>query len=178
MSRRSRHVASLSAALFLAMLAAIPAAWAHETRPAYLEIKETAPGQFGLLWSTPVTEGIRLPVALELPSEVRDLKEPSAFERTDSHVERRWLVAGPSGLAGRRINFAGLEATFTDVLVRVEMLDGRSWTTIVHPSQPWVEIAASQSKLGLVGHLRRRGRPAHPLRCRSFAVRDWVCCSS
>ena len=25
------------------------------------------------------------------------------------------------------------------------MLDGRTWTTIVHPSQPWVEIAASQT---------------------------------
>ena len=28
-------------------------AWAHEARPAYLEIKETAPGQFSVLWRTP-----------------------------------------------------------------------------------------------------------------------------
>ena len=39
--------------------------------------------------------------------------------------------------------------TITDVLVRVEMLDGRKWTTIVHPSQPWVEIAATQSWFGV-----------------------------
>ena len=44
-----------------------------------------------------------------------------------------------------------MQLTFTDVVVRVEMLDGRKWTTIVHPSQPWVEIAASQSWLGVVG---------------------------
>ena len=37
------------------------------------------------------------------------------------------------------------------MLVRVEMLDGRKWTTIVHPSQPWVEIAASQTLDGVVG---------------------------
>ena len=38
------------------------AARAHEARPAYLEIKETAPGQFAVLWRTPVLAGMRLPV--------------------------------------------------------------------------------------------------------------------
>ena len=33
----------------------------------------------------------------------------------------------------------------------VEMLDGRKWTTIVRPSQPWVEMAAAQSWLGVAG---------------------------
>ena len=41
------------------------AAWAHEARPAYLEIKETAPGQFSVLWRTPVLAGMRLPIAPE-----------------------------------------------------------------------------------------------------------------
>ena len=31
------------------------------------------------------------------------------------------------------------------------MLDGRSWTTIVHPSQPWVEITAAQTRLQVMG---------------------------
>ena len=31
------------------------------------------------------------------------------------------------------------------------MLDGRKWTTIAHPSQPWVELAASQTRLGVMG---------------------------
>ena len=66
-------------------------------------------------------------------------------------MERRWIDAGPKGLAGKRIEFPGLQLTITDVLVRVEMLDGRKWTTIVHPSQPWVEIAASQTWLEVAG---------------------------
>ena len=33
--------------------------------PAYLEIKETAPGQFSVLWRTPVLAGMRLPVVAE-----------------------------------------------------------------------------------------------------------------
>ena len=35
--------------------------------------------------------------------------------------------------------------------MRVEMLDGGKWTTVVHPSQPWVELAARQSTWGVIG---------------------------
>jgi hydrogenase/urease accessory protein HupE len=124
---------------------------AHEARPAYLEIKETAPGRFSVLWRTPVLAGMRLPVVLKLPDNARNLREPNVLELSDSFVERRWIDAGRNGLAGKRIEFTGLQLTITDVLVRVEMLDGRKWTTIAHPSQPWVEIAASQTWLGVAG---------------------------
>jgi hydrogenase/urease accessory protein HupE len=44
--------------------------------------------------------------------------------------------------------FASLDGSLvgavTDILVRVQALDGTHTTTLVHPSQPWVEIAASQ----------------------------------
>ncbi len=45
----------------------------------------------------------------------------------------------------------GLQATITDVLVRVQALDGTHTTTLVHPSQPWVEIAASQGIAAVAG---------------------------
>ena len=131
-------------AVLLAVFVA-SAARAHESRPAYLELKETAPGQFDLLWRTPVLSGMRLPIALQIPADVRNVKPPEVQELADSLVERRWLDAGPNGLAGKRIDFAGLQLTITDVLVRVQLLDGRTWTAIARGSQPWVEIAASQS---------------------------------
>jgi len=134
----------------LAALAAARAL-AHEARPAYLEVKETAPGRYDLLWRTPVLSGMRLPVVLQLPSSAKNVKEPSVQQLTDSLLERRSIDAGPTGLAGQRIEFPGLQATITDVLVRVELLDGRKWTTIVHPSQAWIEIAAPQGKLAVVG---------------------------
>jgi hydrogenase/urease accessory protein HupE len=146
-----RGYSRLAAGLLLAMLVALPAAQAHEIRPAYLELKETAPGQFSVLWRTPVMAGMRLPVVLKLPDAVRNLKAPVVQELADSLVERRWIEAGANGLAGRRIEFVGLQLTITDVLIRVEMLDGRNWTAIVRPSQPWVEMAALQTWIGVVG---------------------------
>ena len=123
---------------------------AHETRPAYLEIRETAAGQYSVLWRTPVLSGARLPIALKLPEDVRNLREPVIQELTDSLVERRWIDARPDGLAGKRVEIVGLQYTITDALVRVELLDGRTTQTIVRPTQPWVEIAATQSTWGVV----------------------------
>jgi hypothetical protein len=133
----------------LAILFACSAAHAHESRPAYLEIRQTAPGTFSVLWRTPVLAGMRLPVALKLPEGARNLNEPIVQELADSLVERRSINAGPNGLAGARIEFPGLQLTITDVLVRVEMLDGRKWTTIARPSQPWFEITTAPSKLSV-----------------------------
>jgi hydrogenase/urease accessory protein HupE len=141
----------LSLCIFLSPLMQTPVASAHEARPAYLEIKETSPGQYDLLWRTPLLSGMRLPVVLRLPKDVENIKDPEVQEVTDSMVERRWVNAGSAGLAGKKIEFVGLQGTITDVLVRVEMLDGRSWTTIIRPSQPWIEIAASKSRAAVTG---------------------------
>ncbi len=138
-------------AIWALILALAPSLWAHESRPAYLEVKETAPGQFSLLWRTPTLSGMKLPISLQLPDDVRNLKDPTAEELADSTLIRFSIDAGPNGLAGKRIEFPGLQGTITDVLVRVETLDGRSWTTIVHPSQPWVEITAAQTRLQVMG---------------------------
>ncbi len=141
-------------AVALAVLAHPSGAWAHESRPAYLEITETAPGRYDVLWRIPVLSGMRLPVVLRLPDDVRNVTEPATHELSDSLVERRVIEAGGSGLAGKRIEFAGLQATITDVLVRVRLRDGRHTPTLVHPSQPWIEVAAARGPLAVaVGYL-------------------------
>ena len=139
-------------AFLLATMGLIPlASFAHEARPAYLEIKETAPGRFAVLWRTPVLAGMRLPLVLQMPEAVRNVKPAAVEELADSLVERRWIDAGPNGLAGKRIEIVGLQYTITDAIVRVELLDGRTTQTIARPSQPWVEIAATQSRWEVAG---------------------------
>jgi hydrogenase/urease accessory protein HupE len=133
------------------MLAHAPGAWAHESRPAFLEITETAPGRYDILWRTPVLSGMRLPVLLKLPDEMRNVTEPTVRELPDSLVERRLIEAGGSGLAGKRIEFVGLQATITDVLVRVRLGDRPVSTTLVHASQPWIEITAPRGPLAVAG---------------------------
>jgi hypothetical protein len=142
-------VGSSFIAVMLAGLAVAPGAWAHEARPAYLEITETAPSRYDVLWRTPVLSGMRLPIVLRFPDDVREVTEPTTHELSDSLVERRVITAGGDGLTGKRIEFVGLQATITDVLVRVRLRDGRHATTLVHASQPWIEVASSRGPLAV-----------------------------
>ncbi len=145
------------AVVLLGWLAAWPAAHAHEARPAYLELTQRAPGQYDVLWRTPVLAGMRLPVRLKLPDGVKNLKEPEVQELADSLLERRWIDAGPQGLAGRRIEFPGLQFTITDVLVRVQRQDGSSSTEIVRPGKAWFEPAPPRGALQAAGVFLRQG---------------------
>ncbi|MNK90209.1 HupE / UreJ protein [compost metagenome] len=124
---------------------------AHESRPAYLELNETAAGRYDVLWRTPVLSGMRLPIALRFAEGVRTVVEPVESELNDSLIERRVIDAGPAGLVGQRIEFIGLQASITDVLVRVSRLDGSLTTTLVHPAQPWIEIAATPGTFSVAG---------------------------
>jgi len=140
----------------VAMLLLASSAQAHESRPAYLEVTETAPGRYDVLWRTPVLSGMRLPVVLRLPADARNITEPTVREIQDSLIERR-IVEVPGGLAGKRVEFPGLQATITDVLARVQLADGAYSTTLVHPREPWIEIAASQGPFAVFGTYVRHG---------------------
>lgn len=126
-------------------------ALAHESRPAYMQINETAVGRYDVLWRTPVLSGMRLPIALRFPENVRTVVEPVESELNDSLIERRVIDAGSVGLSGKRIEFIGLQASITDVLVRVSRLDGTVSTTLVQPAQPWIEIAATPGPFSVAG---------------------------
>ena len=125
----------------LALVAVSFAAHAHDARPAYLEITQTAADRYDFLWRTPVFSGMPLPVRLKLPDGLHEVTPPHTRELSDSLVERR-VVEAPGGLAGRRIEFPGLQGTISDVLVRVRLANGESTTSIVRPSQPWFEVSA------------------------------------
>lgn len=128
----------------LTLLLAAPTVMAHESRPAYLEINEVAPARYSVLWRTPVNSGVLLPVRLTLPDCSHDLTTPTVRDLPDSRIERR-LIECSNGLAGNRIDFVGLQNTITDVLVRVQLLDGGQSTTLVHPSGASILIPRARS---------------------------------
>jgi hydrogenase/urease accessory protein HupE len=147
---RARAWPALLGILAGGLVAHAPAARAHESRPAYLELDERGPNRWELLWRTPSFSGAPLAVALRLPADARDVAEPTRRELPDSALERR-VVERDGGLAGARIDFVGLQTTITDVLVRVVRLDGTTSTALVHPSRPWLEIAAVPGPFAVTG---------------------------
>jgi hypothetical protein len=141
---------TLRVCIWLMLLLTASGAWAHDARPAYLEIEETAPSRYNIFWRTPLMNGVRLPIVLKLPDDVRNMTAPAVQELPDSIIERR-IIEVDGNMAGKRIDFVGLEATITDALVRVRMLDGSESTTLVHPSHAWMEVTGSRGFLPVAG---------------------------
>ncbi|MDP9813120.1 hypothetical protein J2W42_005991 [Rhizobium tibeticum] len=130
----------------VAAVAFVSGAVAHEIRPAYLQIDEMAANRYKVVWRTPMLSGMRLPIALRFQDGVRNVTEPAERDLPDSLVQTR-VIETDGGLAGKRVEFVGLQATITDVLVRVHLLDGTVETTMIRPSQPWIDFAATRSPL-------------------------------
>ncbi|HXQ74050.1 MAG TPA: HupE/UreJ family protein [Pyrinomonadaceae bacterium] len=126
--------------LVLALLLPLASVQAHESRPAYLEIKQTSDTRYNVLWRTPVNSGMRLPVALRFPDEVRNVTEPLVQELSDSLIERRLIEV--NGFVGKRVEILGLQTTIIEVLVRLERLDGTTQVTRLTPSSPSFVVEA------------------------------------
>jgi hydrogenase/urease accessory protein HupE len=122
-------------------------AFPHEVRPAYLELRETAPETYDVFWKVPGQgEDLRLGLYVELPAGSANVTTPRGSMVNNAFTER-WTIMCAGGLAGGTINVAGLTATKTDVLVRLERLDGSAQVTRLTPSAPSFVVEAAPRAL-------------------------------
>lgn len=130
---------------------------AHEVRPGYLELKERAAETFEVLWKVPARGDLRLAIEARLPERCAALTPRSRLV-SESAVSERWRVRCPGGLVGGTIAIDGLAGTLTDVLVRVEALDGSTRIARLTPRAPAfavearpgrAEVAATYTRLGV-----------------------------
>ena len=143
-SRRHRWRCDDARAPLLALLVAFaPGAFAHEVRPAYLELRQTGPETYDVLWKVPgsaTTCGSALYV--DLPAGSTNLSEPRGLVR-QQRLHRTLDGERAGGLTGGTIHIDGLSATAIDVLVRVERLDGSTQVTRLTPSAPSFVVEAT-----------------------------------
>jgi len=126
-------------------------ALAHEMRPAYLELRQTGAETYDVLWKVPGRgENLRLGLYVEFPADTKNLTEPRGAMVNNALTER-WSVRRAGGLDGGTIQIDGLSATMTDVLVRLERLDGSTLVTRLTPSAPSFVVEASPAAMQVAG---------------------------
>jgi hydrogenase/urease accessory protein HupE len=133
-------------ALLLALVCCLAGtASAHEVRPAYLELRQTAAETYDVLWKVPARgDDLRFGLYVELPPGSSNLTEPRGEFIGASFIER-WSIRRAGGLDGATIHIAGLASTRTDVLVRLERLDGRTQIQRLVPAAPAFVVAVRPS---------------------------------
>ena len=122
-------------------LACSTAAHAHESRPGFLELKETSPGAYSFLWKKPTGGEVEIQIAPVIPDGCR-LATPDRQQLTPGAMIVRGTLTCADAIAGKTIAIAGLEATITDVLVRVHHSDGRLESHLLRPAAPSVTLGA------------------------------------
>ncbi len=136
------------------VLFGVATARAHTSLPAYLELKETAPGSFGMLWRIPSAEGPPPAIYPVFPLNCK-IQHLVAEEAPGSVVERGMIQCGPKGPTDARLEIEGLSVTILDVLVRITYSDGTSVTHILRPLEPsFVVRKDGQSRVDALGYVR------------------------
>ena len=134
--------------LSLLLLAAFAANLAaHEMRPAYLQIHQTGGDTYDIFWKVPaISDTMRLSLYVRLPESCSNLTAPRANFASGAYTEQ-WSVTCSGGLSGSTIRIDGLNATLTDVLVRVERVDGSQQVTHLASSSPSFIVEAAPRRL-------------------------------
>ena len=128
---------------------------AHEVRPAYLEISESSPGYFNVLWKQPSSG----PLVLRLQPELSNglLNAAASEEYTASNFTiRRWtgVRLERNTFDGATVRIAGLEHTMTDALVVISFAGGQQIQTLLRPdSASYVIHLAGTGKIPVRGYL-------------------------
>lgn len=118
---------------------------AHEMRPGYLEIRESAVDTYDVFWKVPA-RGMneRLSLHLQFANDVEMLNDPVSGFMSDAHIQRM-RIRREGGLTGTPIAIIGLSSTYTDVLLRLQRLDGTELTHRLTAARPIYTVEANPS---------------------------------
>jgi hydrogenase/urease accessory protein HupE len=138
---------SLTLGLLLVFVA--EGAFAHEVRPAYLEMRQIGVETYDVLWKVPGRgDDLRFGVYVKLPGNCRKTSEIQTTVANNAFTDR-WSVRCNDGLTGQTVLIDGLSSTVIDVLVRLQRLDGTTQVMRLTPTTPsfTVESAPNRSQL-------------------------------
>lgn len=143
--------------LWLAAALLAQPALAHRLSPAYFGLTETSPDIFAVQWKVSISGGLAAVLEPKLPEGCTLDGAVRTYVVDDVRLQHGRLAC-PGGLAGRELAIDGLPSTQTDVLVRVDYLDGSAANrrltpeaaSLVFAERPGaLEVARTYTGLGI-----------------------------
>jgi hypothetical protein len=135
-------------ALAAALLAAVPAL-AHRLSPAFFGLTETVPDRFEAQWKVSISGGLAAVLEPQIPAGCALAEPVRTYVVEDVRLQHATLDC-PGGVAGKAFTVNGLAQTQTDVLLRVDYLDGTASNQRLTPDVPTVTIPQRPSALEVV----------------------------
>jgi len=131
-------------ALCAALLVISLPATADIFRPAYLEIRELGGEEYAVVWKVPALGSQRrLAAYVRLPDGAEVVDEPRIVISDNNWVEN-FTVRYAGGLAGQTVRIEGSAVGVTEVIARVERMDGSSQVERLPMEQPQFVVEPPQ----------------------------------
>jgi hydrogenase/urease accessory protein HupE len=122
---------------------------AHPLAPSLLDVHELQPGRLEVRWRTPTQRAPGSELGPLLPARCAVVATPSP-QLLGTALEARWtLDCGGQSLIGTRLGASDIGSSRADVLLRIELADGRRFQTVLTPEAPDFEVPERQSRLAV-----------------------------
>ena len=134
---------------------------AHRLAPVLWELRESPGGRVEMRWKATVVQPAGSALRPMLPAPCESVDSPVAA-RDSSSATLRWSAAcGHRGLVGRTLRVEGLPGSGTDVVVRIELADGRRLQAVLSGSRGTFRVPERDARLPMfadyaalgVGHI-------------------------
>ena len=135
--------------LLLATLAAAAPALAHRLSPAYFGLTETVSDTFDVQWKVSISGGLAAVLEPQIPDGCSLSEGVRTYVVEDVRFQHGALQC-PGGVAGKTFTVNGLPSTQTDVLLRIDYLDGSATNQRLTPDAPSVVIPERPSAFEVV----------------------------
>ena len=139
----------LRAVLTLLLFFSTSSTFADEIRPGYLELKENSPDVFSVLWKVPAKGDRKLSLQAQLPENCKNKTQPNNQLINGAYIQR-WLIVCDGSIFDKTLSIGGLSSTNTDVLLRLEFLDGTSRSVLLTPSKESFTIPSAPSSSQII----------------------------
>ncbi|MFD1316455.1 HupE/UreJ family protein [Namhaeicola litoreus] len=119
--------------------------FAHEVRPAFLQIEEQSPHHYAVLWKVPRTVDKVLDIQPQFEKSFT-LSETLPPRILEAFVLYNYQLKGEKSIANTRLSIDQLNTTGTDVLVVVRLLNGEQHSFLLQPTRNSILIPETPSK--------------------------------
>jgi hydrogenase/urease accessory protein HupE len=128
---------------------AVPAS-AHRLAPALFEIREAEDGAFDVRWKASLLQPTGVDLRPSLPPHCTPRAEPVGSVDGASASLRWTATCGAGGLVGETLRVEGLDGSGIDVIVRVELADGRRIQRVLSRDAAAFTVPERAPRLGVV----------------------------
>ncbi|PLW67306.1 HupE/UreJ family protein [Pseudohalioglobus lutimaris] len=123
-------------------------AQAHRFAPSLLKVNEIGPGQYHLVWKTPLQGTSNIPLRPTWPASC-EVTQASPPQTEGTGRVSSWQLTcpelGPEGIVGETLGVDGLGPNQASAMVMVSLQDGRQYQQVLNAEQPSFVIPADSS---------------------------------